>query len=122
MKTTRTRPPPADRRRGGGRRDATADISDIADADGLDRATFIYQWVRHDGALDGTNIGTDSASYTVAAVVAGGAISVEVASKTTGGSRKGRREHRDGSRAGAGGADHDRGPGNRRAWRTWSSR
>ena len=27
----------------------TADTSDIADADGLDRATFSYQWIRHEG-------------------------------------------------------------------------
>ena len=42
----------------------TADTSAIADSDGTTSATFTYQWVRVDGE-DETNVGTDSAVYTL---------------------------------------------------------
>ena len=58
----------------------TADTSDIADDDGLGNATFIYRWVRDNGGTE-TDIGADSASYTVATADVGGAISVEVSFK-----------------------------------------
>ena len=52
----------------------TADVSGIADADGLDKATFAYQWQADSTDLSGA---TDS-SYTLAASDEGKAISVTV--------------------------------------------
>ena len=56
----------------------TANISSIADADGLDNATFTYQWVRNDGNT-GTDIesATDSA-YTLSDADVGRTIKVRV--------------------------------------------
>ena len=52
----------------------TADTSGIADADGLDHATFIYQWL-----ADGADInGTTGSTYTLADADEGKAISVKV--------------------------------------------
>ena len=42
----------------------TADTSGIADPDGLDNASFGYQWVRHDGAADVDIPGETSSTYT----------------------------------------------------------
>ena len=43
----------------------TADTSGIADADGLDTATFTYQWVRNDGSSDTDITGATGSSYTL---------------------------------------------------------
>ena len=52
----------------------TADTSGIADADGLDHATFIYQWL-----ADGADIiGTTGSTYTLADADAGKAVRVRV--------------------------------------------
>ena len=41
----------------------TADISEIADADGLDNAVFSYQWIRHHGNVDTDIAGATSSTY-----------------------------------------------------------
>ena len=43
----------------------TADTSGIADADGLDTATFTYQWVANDGTSDTDIAGATGSSYTL---------------------------------------------------------
>ena len=43
----------------------TADTSGIADADGLNNATFSYQWVANDGAADTDISGETDAAYTL---------------------------------------------------------
>ena len=52
----------------------TADTSDIADADGLDNATFSYQWLADDVAIPNANAQT----YTLTTSEQGKAIKVEV--------------------------------------------
>ena len=52
----------------------TVDTSDIADANGLDNATFSYQWLADDTAIEGA---TD-ATYTLAAADEGKAVRVRV--------------------------------------------
>ena len=56
----------------------TADPSGVGDADGLDNATFSYQWIRNDGASD-TDIpdATDS-TYTLVAADEGRTVRVKV--------------------------------------------
>ena len=56
----------------------TADTSGIADEDGLDNATFSYQWIRSDGNND-TDIGGQTGStYTLVSADKGKAIKVRV--------------------------------------------
>ena len=43
----------------------TADTSDIADENGLDNASFSYQWLRSDGTSDTSIIASTGATYTV---------------------------------------------------------
>ena len=43
----------------------TADVSDIDDVDGLENATFSYQWVREDGGTDTDIQGETSSTYTL---------------------------------------------------------
>ena len=43
----------------------TADTSAITDADGLNNATFTYQWIRNDGANDTAISGATSSTYTL---------------------------------------------------------
>ena len=52
----------------------TADITGIADADGLDNAAFAYQWLAADAEIDGAT----ASSYTLVAADAGRAIRVRV--------------------------------------------
>ena len=52
----------------------TADTSDIADADGLDNATFTYQWLADDADISGAT----GSTYTLAEADAGKAIKVRV--------------------------------------------
>ena len=53
----------------------TADTSDIADADGLDNATFSYQWLADDTAIPNA----EDASYTLTSTEQGKAIKLTVA-------------------------------------------
>ena len=43
----------------------TADISGIADGDGLDNAEFSYQWIRTDGGTDADIAGATGSTYTL---------------------------------------------------------
>ena len=56
----------------------TADTSAIADADGLDTATFTYQWVANDGTSDTDIAGAAGSSYTLVAGDQGKTIRVRV--------------------------------------------
>ena len=55
----------------------TASTSGISDADGLDNASYSYQWLRVEGMSE-TNIGSDSSTYTLVADDEGKAIRVTV--------------------------------------------
>ena len=56
----------------------TADTSGIEDEDGLDNATFTYQWIRTDGTADLDIDGATSATYTITATDVGHTITVRV--------------------------------------------
>ena len=56
----------------------TADISGITNANGLDSATFDYQWIANDGATDTDIDGATDESYTLTAAEAGKTIRVRV--------------------------------------------
>ena len=56
----------------------TADSSGIADADGLTKATFAWQWVSNDGNSDGDIPNATSETYTLTAAEAGKTIKVRV--------------------------------------------
>ena len=56
----------------------TADTSGIADADGLDNATFSYQWVSNDGTSDADISGATGASHTLADADEGKTVKVRV--------------------------------------------
>ena len=56
----------------------TADTSGIADADGLDSATFSYQWIANDGTLDTDIQGATGSSYTLVAADEGKTVKVRV--------------------------------------------
>ena len=56
----------------------TADTSGIADADGLDTATFTYQWVANDGTSDTDIAGATGSSYTLVTGDQGRTIKVKV--------------------------------------------
>ena len=55
----------------------TAQTSGIADSDGLNDVSYTYQWIQIDGMTE-TDIGSDSATYTVAAADTGKQIKVRV--------------------------------------------
>ena len=57
----------------------TADTSGIADEDGLDNATFSYQWTRSDGNNDTDISGQTGSTYTLASADKGKTIKVRVA-------------------------------------------
>ena len=61
----------------------TAGTSAIADADGLDTATFTYQWVANDGTSDTDIAGATGSSYTLVTGDQGKTIRVLGASPTT---------------------------------------
>ena len=66
----------------------TADITGIADADGLSGETFTYQWVSSDGTTD-TDIGKATGStYTLAAADQGNSIKVRVSFTDDGGNEE----------------------------------
>ena len=56
----------------------TADTSDIADSDGLDNASFSYQWVRNDGTDDADMQGATASTYTPSDEDVGKTIKVKV--------------------------------------------
>ena len=56
----------------------SADTSAIADADGLDNATFSYQWIANDGNSDLDILGATSQTYTLEAAQQGKTIKVRV--------------------------------------------
>ena len=56
----------------------SADVSGIADSDGLSGATFSYQWVANDGNTDTDIAGATDSTYTLAASDEGSAIKVRV--------------------------------------------
>ena len=57
----------------------TADISNIADEDGLDNVSYGYQWIRSDGDTDTEIAGETSSTYTVADDDVGKHVKVRVA-------------------------------------------
>ena len=57
----------------------TADISNIADEDGLDNVSYGYQWIRSDGDTDTEIAGETSSTYTVADDDAGKHVKVRLA-------------------------------------------
>ena len=66
----------------------TADISGIADADGLDNATFSYQWVATDGGGDLDVEGATEASYTLLSIDAALRFKVRVSFTDDGGNQE----------------------------------
>ena len=56
----------------------TADTSGITDADGLTHASFIYRWIRKDGATESNIYGATGATYTLTAADEGMTIRVRV--------------------------------------------
>ena len=56
----------------------TADTSGIADANGLERVRFRYQWISSDGTADTDIEGATSASYTLVSADEGSTIKVRV--------------------------------------------
>ena len=56
----------------------TADVSGIADADGLDNATFGHQWVSNDGSADADIAGATASTYTLVSADGGKTIKVRV--------------------------------------------
>ena len=56
----------------------TADVSSIADADGLTNVSYIYQWVRSDNGTDADIAGQTDSTYTLVAADRGKAIKVKV--------------------------------------------
>ena len=56
----------------------TADTSDIADEDGLESASFSYQWLAGDGGTDSEIDGATGSTYTVTTDDVGKAIRVRV--------------------------------------------
>ena len=63
----------------------TANTSTIDDANGLDSATFIYQWIRNDGNADSDIADATSGSYTLEAPDVGNTIKVKVSFTDDGG-------------------------------------
>ena len=56
----------------------TADVSGIADADGLDNAVFSYQWIANDGTSDTDITGATGSTYTLVAADDGRTVKVRV--------------------------------------------
>ena len=54
----------------------TADTSGISDANGIENATFAYQWIKSDGDMDTPISGATGSTYTVASADEGNAIKV----------------------------------------------
>ena len=56
----------------------TADTSNIADADGLTKVSYIYQWIRSDGNTDADIAGETASTYTLVTADQGKSIKVRV--------------------------------------------
>ena len=56
----------------------TADVSGIHDEDGLDNASFIYQWIANDGSADAEISGATTATYTAVPDDGGKVVKVQV--------------------------------------------
>ena len=56
----------------------TADTSGIADEDGLENASFSYQWIRSDGGTDTDIVGETNSTYTLVSADQGKTIKVKV--------------------------------------------
>ena len=67
----------------------TADTSGIADANGLERVRFRYQWISSDGTADTDIEGATSASYTLVSTDEGSTIKVRVSFTDRGGYEEG---------------------------------
>ena len=63
----------------------TSDISGIADDDGLDNASYSYQWVQNDGTSDTDITGATDSSYTLVAADEGKTVKVRVSFTDQGG-------------------------------------
>ena len=63
----------------------TADVSGIADADGLSGASFSYQWISNDGNADTDIVGATGSTYTLTTSDEGKAIKVRVSFTDDGG-------------------------------------
>ena len=66
----------------------TASIAGIADGDGLDDATFAYQWVSNDGTSDTDIEGTTDSTYALVAADSGKTIRVRVTFTDDGGTEE----------------------------------
>ena len=66
----------------------TADVSGIADADGLTSATFTYQWVSYDGNADTDIQGATDSTYTLVPADEGRAFRVRVSFTDDDGNRQ----------------------------------
>ena len=66
----------------------TASIDEIGDADGLEHATFAYQWLSNDGTSDTDIEGATDSTYTLAAADAGRTIKVQVTFTDDGGTEE----------------------------------
>ena len=66
----------------------TASISEIEDGDGLDSATFAYQWLVHDGTIDTEIAGATGATHEVAPAEAGKTLKVRVTFTDGGGTKE----------------------------------
>ena len=66
----------------------TADTSGIADADGMDNATFTYQWIANDGTMDTDIADATDSTYTLVAADKGKTIKVRVTFTDDGGTQE----------------------------------
>ena len=66
----------------------TADVSGIADADGLSGVTFSYQWVANDGTSDTDITGATHSTYTLVATDEGKSIQMKVSFTDGGGNQE----------------------------------
>ena len=66
----------------------TADVSGIADADGLDNVTFGYQWIANDGTSDSAIENATDATYTVVPADADKTLKVRVTFTDNGGTEE----------------------------------
>ena len=66
----------------------TASVTEIVDADGLENATFVYQWISNDGTSDSDIEGATNATYTPVAADEGGTLKVRVTFTDDGGTEE----------------------------------
>ena len=66
----------------------TASVTEIVDADGLENATFVYQWISNDGTSNSDIEGATNATYALVAADEGGTIKVRVTFTDDGGTEE----------------------------------